>query len=141
MKIENTEEEVKALEGKELVITSLNKENSRERLEKEIKEGLESKEKTEIRRNYSPEMVRKILTPKRRELLNYLSREKPGSITQVSQDLDRTNNEVSKDLDFLNSVGIVYFERNKNMKKPVIPFRSIKLDVELIENNSEGVRA
>lgn len=140
MKIENTSEEIEQLEGKELVITSMPKEESTQKLQKEIEEALANQE-TVIRRNFSPEVIRKILTPKRRELITHVAEKEPEGITQAAENLNRTVNDVSKDLQFLNTTGIIYFQKNKNMKKPVIPFKNIKIDYKLIEKEKDGLKA
>lgn len=140
MKINNTEEDIEQLKDKELIITSLEKEESRKKLGEEIEKALEKEDNT-VRRNFDSEMIRKILTPKRKELLNHVAQNKPGSITEIAEKLDRTPNEVSKDLEFLNKTGIIYFIKNKNKKQPVIPFQNIKIDFQLIQKEKTGLEA
>lgn len=140
MKIEDNEEDVKQLNGKKLLITSMPVEESRQKLRNEIENALEENTGV-VRRNFTPETIRKILTPKRRELLNYIAENNPEGITQTAEELDRTVNEVSKDLQFLNTSGIVYFQKNKNMKQPVIPFKDIKIDYKLIDTEKNGLKA
>lgn len=140
MKIDDTKEEIEQLRDKELVITSLEKKESRKKLQQEIENAME-KRGTIVRRNFDSEMIRKILTAKRKEILNHVATEEPESITEIAEKLGRHPNEVSKDLEFLNKAGIIYFTKNKNKKQPLIPFKNIKIDFQLIKKEKTGLEA
>ena len=72
MKINNTKEEIKQLKDKELVITSYNQKESRKQLEEKINNASQTEEPV-IRRNFDSEMIRKILTPKRKQIINQVA--------------------------------------------------------------------
>ena len=82
-----------------------------------------------------------MLTTKRKQLINHIAVEKPESITEIAETLGRQPNEISEDLEFLNKAGIIYFKKNKNKKQPVIPFKNIKIDLQLIRKGKAGVEA
>lgn len=140
MKINNTKEEIEQLKDKELVITSYNQKESRKQLEEEINNAFQTEEPV-IRRNFDSEMIRKILTPKRKQIINQVAQKQPESITQLAEQLQRTTNQVSKDLEFLNKAGIIYYAKNKNKKQPVIPFKNIQIDLQLIQKQDNTIKA
>lgn len=81
----------------------------------------------------NPEKIRKILTPKRRELMKAIMVAEPESITKLAEITDRGITEVSRDLKILENNRIVYFEEEGEgmPKKPVVPYSEIEINYDL----------
>jgi len=123
------------LQGKKLLITSLPDEEA----DKQSLEGLEdalNTDKPYITKNVRPEHLRKLMTPKRRELTKLVKDEEPSSITETAEQLGRGLREVDEDLKLLERLGILYFKQEGRARKPIIPFQNI--DIEYSYLGKEG---
>ena len=65
--------------------------------------------------------VRKVLTPKRLELLSAIRHRKPGSIYELAKSLERTPENVNTDIKLLNRLGFVELARVKEVRNKVVP--------------------
>jgi predicted transcriptional regulator len=72
--------------------------------------------------------ARKLLTEKRRELLQTLSEKEFDSITQLSKELQRDKKNVSQDIKKLYQHGIVDLKDQGRSKKPVFEFSKIEIE-------------
>jgi len=127
MKIEHQPIQPEELEGLELTITCLDPQES----DKEAKKGLENALETgepHISKNIRPEHLRKLMTPKRRELTRFVKEKEPSSISETAEKLDRGLREVDQDLKLLERLGILYFKEEGRARKPVIPFENIDIE-------------
>ncbi|MFB6354986.1 MAG: transcriptional regulator [bacterium] len=80
----------------------------------------------------SPGMFRKLLTPKRLEMIEWLMKnDRPDSIRDLARRLDRGKGEVHDDLDVLEQYGIVYFKQDGQAKQPFIPYDEIDIDIKI----------
>ncbi|MFB6100440.1 MAG: hypothetical protein ABEK16_04155 [Candidatus Nanohalobium sp.] len=136
MKIEDMPLEPEELKGKDLVITSLPDEEAAESMEG-LKNALE-KDEPYITKNIRPEHLRKLMTPKRRELTEFVKEERPSSISETAEELDRGLREVDQDLKLLERMGILYFEKEGRARKPVIPFENIDIQYRYLRKRDKG---
>jgi predicted transcriptional regulator len=72
--------------------------------------------------------ARKLLTEKRRELLQTLSEKEFDSITELSEELQRDKKNVSQDIKKLYQHGIVDLKDQGRSKKPVFEFSKIEIE-------------
>ena len=80
----------------------------------------------------SPSLFRKLLTPKRLEMIEWLMERGPSdSIRALARELDRGKGEVHDDLAILNRYGIVHFRQEGLAKQPYIPFDEIDIDIKI----------
>lgn len=73
-------------------------------------------------------LARKLLTEKRREILETLSEQEFDSITELTEELGRDKKNVSQDIKKLYEHGIVDFEDQGRSKKPVFEFEKIEIE-------------
>ena len=73
----------------------------------------------------SHETARKVLTEKRKEIIETIQNEDVESIRDLSRRLERKENVVYKDLGVLFEAGVVDFEEDKNRKRPVLRHKNI----------------
>jgi predicted transcriptional regulator len=78
-----------------------------------------------------PAAVQRLLTPKRLELLRSVMEGSPESIRALATRLDRNVSDVHEDVSLLAEYGVVELRENGRAKRPVVPFDSIELSVEL----------
>ena len=76
-------------------------------------------------------LARKLLTEKRREILETLSEKEFDSITELTEELGRDKKNVSQDIKKLYEHGIIDLEDQGRSKKPVFNFE--KIEVESLE--------
>jgi predicted transcriptional regulator len=131
--------------GKELVIKEQSFEEFEEKSVKRLEEALEGEDVPVTVGYDDPEKIRQILTQKRQELMKAILTQEPESIRDLAEKVDRGLREVHEDLELLEENKIVYFEKEGNRKKPVIPFKDIKVDYSLkdslFRDESAGERA
>jgi predicted transcriptional regulator len=70
--------------------------------------------------------LRRLLTPRRLELIQTILEESPGSISELADLVDRSYPVVYDDVDLLANVGIVVMRREGRGKRPVIPYDRIE---------------
>lgn len=78
-----------------------------------------------------PTQIQRILTPKRLELIRAVMEASPESIRQLADQLDRNVSDVFDDVHLLEEYGILQLEEAGRAKQPVIPYDSIRIEVEL----------
>lgn len=72
-----------------------------------------------------PEDARKVLTAKRREIIEIMKNEEIESIRGLARRLDRNVSLVHEDLKLLFEEGVIDFEKRKNRKAPVLRHKNI----------------
>lgn len=78
-----------------------------------------------------PSELRRLLTPKRLEMVETLMSNDFGSIRGVARHLDRGLREVHEDIELLEKYGIVVFENEGTSKAPRVPHETVRVEVEL----------
>ncbi len=100
-----------------------------------IKESIEGKAKIEKDVIYFNDLnsMYKFMSPARAELLSVIKNDKPKSIYELSQKIHKDQGYVSKEIKFLNSLGIVDLipDNSESRKKliPIVKFDRIVFDV------------
>jgi len=80
----------------------------------------------------SYEAMRKILTPRRLELLHVIKEQSPGSVYQLAQFLGRDTKNINDDLAILANVGLIELRKTTKGKNKVIPCVTVdKIQVEI----------
>ena len=80
----------------------------------------------------SYEAMRKILTPRRLELLHVIKEQRPGSVYQLAQFLGRDTKNINDDLAILANVGLIKLRKTTKGKSKVIPcVTADKIQVEI----------
>jgi predicted transcriptional regulator len=82
----------------------------------------------------SLEDLRKILTPKRLDLLVAILHHRPGSVTKLARLVRRDLKNVSDDLALLHGLGLVEFatgETHGNARAPIVPYDEIDVTIDL----------
>lgn len=69
----------------------------------------------------SLDQLRKFLTPKRLELLRVIKHKKPSSMYELAKLVDRTSENVSTDIKFLEQLGFVEVDRIHDIRKKSVP--------------------
>lgn len=78
-----------------------------------------------------PSELRRLLTPKRLEMVETLMSYEFGSIREVARHLDRGLREVHEDLELLEEYGIVVFEEDGSSKAPRVPHETVRVEIEI----------
>jgi predicted transcriptional regulator len=68
----------------------------------------------------SQETAQTVLTPRRREIIQYLKGEDPESVRALARELGRDKSAVSRDLATLAEHSIITYETNGRGKRPVL---------------------
>lgn len=76
-----------------------------------------------------PTKLRKVLTEKRIELIQFLMDNEVGSIGELAESLDRGMKEVGKDLNLLEEYSIVKMEKDGRSKRPSVPYDRVDIDI------------
>jgi predicted transcriptional regulator len=80
----------------------------------------------------SYEAMRKILTPRRLELLHVTKEQNPGSVSELAQLLGRDAKNINDDLTILANVGLIELRKTTKGKKKVVPCVAVdKIQVEI----------
>ena len=74
------------------------------------------------------ETAEEVLTPKRRELISSLQNNDIGSVTELSELVDRDLGRVSKDLKKLYEADVIEFRKDGNSKVPEIKHDTIDFE-------------
>lgn len=82
--------------------------------------------------------LQRVLTPRRLELVRSLMDAPAESIRSLADRLDRDVRQVHDDLQLLNEYRIVHFEEEDGAKKPFVPYRTVKIEVELVKPSDEN---
>jgi predicted transcriptional regulator len=115
-----------------LVITTLSEEDSVDAAVRLAREAAAADEPAPHRKNFEdPSAVRRLLTPRRLELIETLMHTTPESISALATALERNYREVYEDLQLLEDADIVDFEADGRAKRPVVPYERVRLEVEI----------
>ena len=80
----------------------------------------------------SYEAMRKLLTPRRLELLHVIKAQSPGSVYQLAQFLGRDAKHIDDDLAVLANVGLIELRKTAKGKKKFVPCVTVdKIQVEI----------
>ena len=112
---------------KKVVKVFLTEEERNSEFIKLFKEGLSGKEKG----NYSLMLFsefQKVFSQERLSLLMVIAKEKPVSIRELARKVGRDVKNVFNDLKLLYSHGLIDLEEESGRKKPVVPYRRLKIE-------------
>jgi len=84
----------------------------------------------------NPSDLRALLTDRRVELLRSIMAERPDSIRQLAERLDRDVKTVHDDLQVLAEYDIVHFEQAGRAKRAFVPYDSIEVSLEITTPHS-----
>jgi predicted transcriptional regulator len=73
-----------------------------------------------------PETLRRLITPRRLELIEAMMDSPPESIKDLAARVDRSYPAVHEDVDLLADLGVVVFQREGRANRPVIPYDRIE---------------
>jgi len=79
--------------------------------------------------------MRRILTPKRLELLHVIREKHPGSIYNLAQTTNRDLKNVQDDVTMLSRIGLISLSRTKTARNNVVPrveYDSLQLHIPVI---------
>ena len=79
----------------------------------------------------NPSDLRALLTDRRVELLRSIMTERPDSIRQLAERLDRDVKSIHDDLQVLTDYDIVHFEQAGRAKRPFVPYDTIEVSLEI----------
>jgi len=79
----------------------------------------------------NPSDLRALLTDRRIELLRSVLAERPESIRQLAERLDRDVKSVHEDLQLFAEHSVVHFESVGRAKRPFVPYDTIEVSMEL----------
>ena len=79
----------------------------------------------------NPSDLRALLTDRRVELLRSIMTERPDSIRQLAERLDRDVKSIHDDLQVLADYDIVHFEQAGRAKRPFVPYDTIEVSLEI----------
>lgn len=77
----------------------------------------------------SLEAFRKVLTPKRLELLHIIKTRKPSSINELARFAKRDIKNVADDVKHLERIGFIVIEAGKRRSTPVVKYDKINLEI------------
>lgn len=116
----------------ELRITSLPEAEARAAARERLQRWQDGDDVPHVKNFQDPATVRKLLTPRRMEVLETIMTEPPESIRALADRLDRGTKQVHDDVHLLAEYGIVHFEEGDGRaRKPRVPYDSIRLDIEI----------
>lgn len=75
------------------------------------------------------EALRKVLTPKRRELLHIIKMKKPASINELARMAKRDLKNVSDDVKYLEQVGLIERKKTANRTAPVVTYDKLSFEM------------
>lgn len=114
-----------------LILTARPREEAQEAARKRAQRWEAGETVPEVVNFEDPARLRKLLTERRMEILESLLSERPKSIRDLAQRLDRGIKEVNNDVNLLADYGIIYFEQDGRAKIPYVPYDRIRLEIEL----------
>lgn len=100
-----------------------------EKVEEVIEDGIDDKER--IIAFEDARSIQRVLTPKRLELIKSVMEDPPESMRQLASRLERSPSEVHNDVHLLGDYGIIEIQEVGRSKQPIVPYESIKIEVEL----------
>lgn len=109
------------------------KEDSLEKIE-EFEEGEDVPHSVSFE---DPTKLRKVLTDKRIELIQFLMDNEVESIGELAENLDRGLKEVGEDLNLLEEYNIVRIKKDGRAKKPSVPYDRIDIDIGIEGKNQK----
>lgn len=74
----------------------------------------------------APDTLRRLLTPRRLDLIHTVMEASPRSISELADLVDRSYPVVYDDIELLADVGVVVLQREGRGKRPVIPYDRIE---------------
>jgi predicted transcriptional regulator len=81
----------------------------------------------------SYEAMRKLLTPRRLELLHVIKEQCPGSVYELAQLVGRDVKNINDDLVILANVGLIELRKTAKGRKKVVPYVTVdKIQVEIM---------
>ena len=84
----------------------------------------------------SLDTLRKVLTPERLKILQTIKTHNPKSVYELAKILDRDRSAVIRDLEVLESLGLVEFSEDKKSgrkrRKPVVPYDEIYIRIPVV---------
>lgn len=80
-----------------------------------------------------PEDARKVLTEKRREIIELIKNERVESIRELARELERNVSLIHKDLKLLFEEGVIDFKEEGNRKIPILRHKNIIIKPLLLE--------
>lgn len=84
----------------------------------------------------NPSDLRALLTDRRVDLLRSIMAERPESIRQLADRLERDVKTVHDDLQVLAEYDIVHFEQAGRAKRPFVPYDTIEISLEISRSSS-----
>ena len=84
----------------------------------------------------NPSDLRALLTDRRVELLRSIMTERPDSIRQLAERVDRDVKTVHDDLQVLADYDLIHFEPAGRAKRPFVPYDSIEVSLEISRPSS-----
>lgn len=82
--------------------------------------------------------LQRVLTPRRLELVRSLMNAPADSIRDLADRLDRDVRQVHDDVTLLGEYRIVHFEADGSAKRPVVPYETVRIEVELEVSSEES---
>jgi predicted transcriptional regulator len=79
----------------------------------------------------SVDALMRILTPENRELLSVIRREKPASVSALAARVGREQGNVSRSIGNLERYGLVRLVPAGRQKRPEVPVRRLKIELDL----------
>lgn len=73
----------------------------------------------------------RVFSPKNMELLKTIAEEQPESVRETARIVDRQPSEVSTNLNELESLGVVKFEKHGASKRPTVWYNELSIEVQL----------
>jgi predicted transcriptional regulator len=75
------------------------------------------------------EALRKVLTPKRLELLHIIKMKKPSSINELARMAKRDLKNVSDDVKYLEQVGLIERKKTANRTAPIVTYDKLSFEM------------
>ncbi|HLC85494.1 MAG TPA: hypothetical protein VJH22_06910 [Candidatus Nanoarchaeia archaeon] len=100
-------------------------------------EKIKNREKMEPHEEISFENIdtlRKVLTPKRMELLHAIKHNRPESLYELAQMVERDLKSVNTDIEVLVTLGLVLLEKTNDERKktkPLVEFDKLNVEIEI----------
>lgn len=101
-----------------------------------VLETVDEEAKEAVRTFEAASELRELLTDRRLELMQSIMAASPASITALADRLERNYADVHADVELLAAHRIVYFERDGQAKRPIIPYETIEFDVTITAADS-----
>lgn len=83
-----------------------------------------------------PETLRRLITPRRLELIEAMMDDPPESIKDLAGRVDRSYPAVHEDVELLADLGVVVFRREGRANRPVVPYDRIEYSGVITRNEA-----